>query len=64
MEEKEKLKCSNGLAKESLADEENNIIIQGMNDRKDIQISQKKLSSIIEARMIEIFHLGTKSFKI
>ena len=58
LENAEELKCAHGLAKESLAEEENNILIQGTNDRPDIQISQKELSSIIEARMVEIFHLA------
>ena len=59
----EELKCSHGLAKESLANEDNNILIQGTNDRQDIQISQKELSSIIEARMIEIFHHAKSQIK-
>jgi len=63
LENAEELKCIHGLAKESLAKEENDIIIQGTNDRPDIQISQKELSSIIEARMVEIFHLAKSEIK-
>ena len=60
LEQAEKLKCKHGLAKESLASDENNIIIAGTNGRNDSKISQRELSAIIEARMKEIFVL-TKS---
>ena len=60
LEQAEKLKCKHGLAKESLASDENNIIIAGTNRRDDSKISQRELSAIIEARMKEIFVL-TKS---
>ena len=60
LEQAEKLKCKHGLAKESLASDENNIIIAGTNRRNDSKISQRELSAIIEARMKEIFVL-TKS---
>ena len=51
----EKLKCEHGLAKESLASKEDEIVITGVNGREDSKISQKSLCSIIEARMKEIF---------
>ena len=57
IEQAETLKCEHGLAKESLANEDKNIVIQGTNDRNDIEISQKELSAIIQARMEEILHL-------
>ena len=60
LEQAEKLKCKHGLAKESLASDENNLIIAGTNGRNDSKISQRELSAIIEARMKEIFVL-TKS---
>tara|TARA_Y100001970_G_scaffold294159_1_gene447696 strand:+ start:22779 stop:24035 length:1257 start_codon:yes stop_codon:yes gene_type:complete len=56
LKQAEKLKCNYGLAKESLASDENDIIVSGINGRDDLKISQKKLSSIIEARMQEIFY--------
>ena len=63
LDKAEELKCTHGIAKETLADDNNNIIIKGTNERTDIQISQKKLSSIIEARMIEILHLAKSEIK-
>ena len=57
LEQAESLKCDHGLAKEALASDESEIIIKGTNERNDAKISQKELSSIIEARMQEIFHL-------
>ena len=57
LEQAESLKCDHGLAKEALASDESEIIIKGTNERNDVKISQKELSSIIEARMQEIFHL-------
>ena len=59
----EKLKCKHGLAKESLASDENNIIIAGTNGRNDSKISQRELSAIIEARMKEIFVLTKSEFR-
>ena len=56
LKQAEKLKCNYGLAKESLASNENDIVVAGINGREDLKISQKKLSSIIEARMQEIFY--------
>jgi cell division protein FtsA len=56
LKQAEKLKCNYGLAKESLASDENDIVVAGINGREDLKISQKKLSSIIEARMQEIFY--------
>ena len=58
LEQAEIIKCEYGLAKESLATEENDIIIQGTNGRNDLNVSQKEISQIIEARMKEIFHLA------
>ena len=58
LEQAEKLKCDYGLAKESLASDENDIVISGTNGRSDSKISQRNLSSIIEARMKEIFYLA------
>ena len=58
LEQAEIIKCEYGLAKESLATEENDIIIKGTNGRDDINVSQKEISQIIEARMKEIFHLA------
>ena len=60
LDQAEKLKCKYGLARESLASEESDIVIKGTNGRNDSEISQKELSAIIEARMKEIFVL-TKS---
>ena len=57
LEQAESLKCNHGLAKEALASDESEIIIKGTNERNDVKISQKELSSIIEARMQEVFHL-------
>ncbi len=58
LEQAEKLKCDYGLAKESLASDENDIVISGTNGRSDSKISQRNLSAIIEARMKEIFYLA------
>ena len=52
------LKCEHGMAKASLSNDKDNIVISGTNGREDISISQKKLSKIIEARMREIFILA------
>ena len=57
LEQAEKIKCNHGLAKSSLADEQEKITIIGTNGRTDKEISQKDLAKIIEARMHEIFHL-------
>ena len=62
-EQAEELKCEHGIAKEALATDENNIIIKGTNATEDIQISQKELAGIIEARMTEIFHLTKSEIK-
>ena len=63
LEQAESLKCDHGLAKEALASDENEIIIKGTNERDDIKISQKELSTIIEARMKEIFHLAKSEIR-
>ena len=57
LEQAEKIKCNYGLAKSSLANDDEKICIKGTNGRDDKEISQKELSKIIEARMHEIFHL-------
>ncbi len=59
----EKLKCEHGLAKESLASKEDEIVIKGVNGREDSKVSQKSLCSIIEARMKEIFYLAKNEIK-
>ena len=58
LEKAESIKCEYGLAKESLASDEKNISIIGTNGRSDIEVSQKQISRIIEARMKEIFVLA------
>ena len=58
LEKAESLKCEYGLAKESLASDEKNISILGTNGRNDMEVSQKQISRIIEARMKEIFVLA------
>ena len=63
LEQAEELKCQHGVAKEALSSDEKNIIIQGTNERNKIEISQKKLSAIIEARMQEIFHLAKSEIR-
>ena len=63
LEQAEELKCKHGIAKEALSSDENNIIIKGTNERDNIEISQKKLSAIIEARMQEIFHLAKSEIR-
>jgi len=63
LEQAEELKCKHGIAKEALSSDENNIIIKGTNERESIEISQKKLSAIIEARMQEIFHLAKSEIR-
>ena len=57
LEQSEKIKCKNGIAKVALSDEEIEINIEGTNGRNDKNINQKDLSLIIEPRMKEIFHL-------
>ena len=57
LEQAEKIKCDYGMAKSSLANDDEKIIIKGTNGRKDREISQKEISKIIEPRMHEIFHL-------
>ena len=63
LDQAEKLKCKHGIAKEALSSDDKNIIIKGTNERSDIELSQKKLSSIIEARMREIFHLAKSEIR-
>ena len=63
LEQAEELKCNHGIAKEALSSDDSNIIIKGTNERDDIEISQKKLSAIIEARMQEIFHLAKSEIR-
>jgi len=63
LDQAEKLKCKHGIAKEALSSDDKNIIIKGTNERSDIELSQKKLSSIIEARMKEIFHLAKSEIR-
>jgi cell division protein FtsA len=58
LEQAEILKCKYGIAKTSLADEQNKIKILGTNGRGDKEISEKDLAEIIEPRMIEIFTLA------
>ena len=58
LEQAELIKCKYGLAKEILSTEEKNIPILGTNGRNDMEISQKEVSKIIEARMKEIFILA------
>ena len=63
LEQAEELKCKHGIAKEALSSDEKNIIIKGTNARENIEISQKRLSGIIEARMQEIFHLAKSEIR-
>ncbi len=63
LKQAEELKCKHGIAKEALSSDDNNIIIKGTNERENIEISQKKLASIIEARMQEIFHLAKSEIR-
>jgi cell division protein FtsA len=63
LDQAEKLKCKHGIAKEALSSDDKNIIIKGTNERSNIELSQKKLSSIIEARMKEIFHLAKSEIR-
>ena len=55
LEQAEKLKCEYGSAKKALSEDIENISVQGISGRKDTTISKKKLASIIEPRMDEIF---------
>jgi len=57
LEQAETIKCKYGIAKTSLANEEEKIKIKGTNGRDDRDISQKEISKIIEPRMNEIFNL-------
>ncbi len=57
LENAEILKCKNGIAKESLADDQKMIKIFGTNGREDKEISEKYLASIIQPRVNEIFDL-------
>ena len=54
-EEAEKIKIKHGVAKTALSDENKNFKIRNSIDSKEIEISQKDLSDIIEPRMREIF---------
>ncbi|MBI45347.1 MAG: cell division protein FtsA [Candidatus Marinimicrobia bacterium] len=63
LDQAEQLKCKHGIAKEALSSDDKNIIIKGTNERPDIELSQKKLASIIEARMKEIFHLAKSEIR-
>ena len=58
LENAEILKCKNGIAKESLADDQKIIKILGTNGREDKEISEKFLASIIQPRVTEIFTLA------
>jgi cell division protein FtsA len=58
LENAEILKCKNGIAKESLADDQKIIKIFGTNGREDKEISEKYLASIIQPRVNEIFNLA------
>ena len=58
LEQAEILKCKYGIAKTSLADDQNKIKILGTNGRGDKEISEKDLAGIIEPRLIEIFTLA------
>ena len=58
LEQAEILKCKYGIAKTSLADNQNKIKILGTNGRGDKEISEKDLAGIIEPRLIEIFTLA------
>ena len=57
LEQAEIIKCTHGIAKSSLANDDEKIKITGTNGRNDKNVSEKELSKIIEARMHEIFHL-------
>ena len=63
LDQAEKLKCKHGIAKEALSSDDKNIIIEGTNERSNVELSQKKLSNIIEARMKEIFHLAKSEIR-
>ena len=54
--EAEKIKIEKGIAKNALADENKNFKIKNSIDNKEIQISQRDLSEVIEPRMREIFN--------
>ena len=58
LEQAEILKCKYGIAKSSLADEQNKIKILGTNGRQDKEISEKDLAEIIQPRLHEIFSLA------
>ena len=63
LENAEIIKCKNGIAKESLADDQKIIKILGTNGREDKEISEKYLSSIIQPRVNEIFNLAKNEVK-
>jgi len=54
----EELKRNYGKAKVALANDEQNIIVKGLDGRGDVKISEKFLSEVIEPRMKEIFELA------
>ena len=58
LEQAEKLKCSHGIAKMSLANKEPDLVIAGMSGRDSKNISQFDLAEIIEPRVDEIFKLA------
>ena len=58
LEQAEILKCKYGIAKTSLADEQNKIKILGTNGREDKEITEKDLAEIIQPRLHEIFNLS------
>ena len=58
LEQAEILKCKNGIAKTSLADDQIKIKILGTNGREDKEISEKDLAEIIQPRVYEIFSLA------
>ena len=58
LEQAEKLKCNHGIAKMSLANQEQDIVIAGMSGRESKNISEYELSEIIEPRVDEIFKLA------
>ena len=63
LENAEIIKCKNGIAKESLADDQKIIKILGTNGREDKEISEKYLASIIQPRVNEIFNLAKNEVK-
>ena len=58
LEQAENLKCNHGIAKISMADQEQNIVISGISGRESKNVSEFELASIIEPRVDEIFRLA------